>query len=36
MKNLLERNIYDIKGNVLICGSCLPNMQYNCISMFRT
>lgn len=24
---LLERNIYDIKGKVLICGTCLPNMQ---------
>ncbi len=27
MKNLLETNIYDIKGNVLICGTCLPSMQ---------
>ena len=27
MKNLLERNIYDIKGRVLVCGTCLPNMQ---------
>lgn len=27
MDNLLERNIYDVKGNVLICGSCLPLMQ---------
>lgn len=27
MDNLLERNIYDIKGNVLICGTCLPKMQ---------
>lgn len=27
MNNLLERNIYDIEGNVLICGTCLPNMQ---------
>ncbi len=27
MKNLLETNIYDIKGNLLICGTCLPNMQ---------
>ncbi len=27
MKNLLETNIYDIKGNILICGTCLPNMQ---------
>jgi len=27
MNNLLERNIYDVKGKVLICGSCLPNMQ---------
>lgn len=27
MDNLLERNIYDVKGNVLICGSCLPMMQ---------
>ncbi len=24
---LLERNIYDIKGKVLICGTCLFNMQ---------
>lgn len=27
MNNLLEKNIYDIKGKVLICGSCLPSMQ---------
>ena len=27
MNNLLERNIYDVKGKVLICGTCLPNMQ---------
>lgn len=27
MDNLLERNIYDLKGNILICGTCLPNMQ---------
>ena len=27
MKSLLERNIYDIKGRVLVCGTCLPNMQ---------
>ncbi len=27
MKNLLEKNIYDIKENILICGACLPNMQ---------
>ena len=27
MDNLLERNIYDLKGNALICGTCLPNMQ---------
>ena len=27
MNNLLERNIYDVKGKVLICGSCLPNMH---------
>lgn len=27
MKNLLETNIYDVKGNLLICGTCLPNMQ---------
>ena len=27
MNNLLERNIYDVKGNVLICGTCLPLMQ---------
>ena len=27
MNNLLERNIYDVKGNVLICGTCLPRMQ---------
>ena len=26
-KNLLETNIYDVKGNVLICGTCLPNME---------
>lgn len=26
MKNLLETNIYDVKGNLLICGTCLPNM----------
>jgi len=25
--NLLETNIYDIKGKVLICGTCLPRMQ---------
>ena len=24
MNNLLEKNIYDFKGKVLICGSCLP------------
>ena len=27
MNNLLERNIYDIRGKVLVCGTCLPNMQ---------
>lgn len=27
MNNLLEKNIYDFKGKVLICGSCLPTMQ---------
>lgn len=27
MKNLLETNIYDVKGNLLICGTCLPDMQ---------
>lgn len=27
MNNLLEKNIYDIKGKVLVCGSCLPSMQ---------
>lgn len=27
MNNLLERNIYDVSGNVLICGTCLPNME---------
>lgn len=27
MKNLLETNIYDVKGNLLICGTCLPHMQ---------
>ena len=27
MNDLLERNIYDVRGNVLICGTCLPNMQ---------
>lgn len=27
MKNLLETNIYDAFGNLLICGTCLPNMQ---------
>lgn len=35
MDNLLERNIYDVKGNVLICGPCLPMMQskaYNKLS----
>lgn len=26
MSNLLERNIYDVKGKVLICGTCLPKM----------
>jgi len=25
--NLLETNIYDAKGKVLICGTCLPRMQ---------
>lgn len=25
--NLLETNIYDVKGKVLICGTCLPGMQ---------
>lgn len=25
--NLLERNIYDARGNILICGTCLPRMQ---------
>ena len=25
--NLLETNIYDVKGKVLICGTCLPRMQ---------
>ena len=27
MKNLLENNIYDVSGKVLICGTCLPKMQ---------
>ena len=27
--SLLERNIYDVKGKVLICGTCLPRMQVN-------
>lgn len=27
MNNLLEKNIYDFKGKVQICGSCLPTMQ---------
>ncbi len=27
MKSLLETNIYDVNGNLLICGTCLPNMQ---------
>ena len=27
MNNLLEKNIYDVSGNVLICGTCLPNME---------
>lgn len=26
MYNLLERNIYDVKGRILICGTCLPRM----------
>jgi hypothetical protein len=25
--DLLETNIYDAKGKVLICGTCLPRMQ---------
>lgn len=25
--NLLETNIYDVKGKVLISGTCLPRMQ---------
>lgn len=25
--NLLETNIYDAKGKILICGTCLPRMQ---------
>lgn len=27
MKNLMETNIYDVGENVLICGTCLPNME---------
>lgn len=27
MKNLLETNLYDVNGKVLICGTCLPKMQ---------
>jgi len=27
MDDLLSKNIYDVKGKVLICGTCLPNMQ---------
>ena len=27
MNNLLETNIYDVKGNVLICGTCLAKME---------
>lgn len=27
MYNLLETNIYDVKGNVLICGTCLSKME---------
>lgn len=31
MKNLLETNIYDVNGNLLICGTCLPYMQKKAI-----
>ena len=27
MKNLLETNIYEPKGKVMICGTCLPKME---------
>lgn len=27
MQNLIETNIYEPKGKVLICGTCLPKMQ---------
>ena len=27
MQSLLETNIYEPKGKVLICGACLPKMQ---------
>lgn len=29
MDSLLERNIYDVKGKVLICGTCLHRMYPN-------
>ena len=27
MNNLLETNIYDVKGKVLVCGTCLAKME---------
>lgn len=27
MQNLLETNIYELKGKVMICGTCLSKMQ---------
>jgi len=27
MISMLEKNIYDFSGNILICGSCLPMME---------
>lgn len=27
MKNFLETNIYEFCGTILLCGSCLPDVQ---------
>ena len=35
LKNLLETNLYDVYGNVLIYGTCLPIMEENCFNEIK-
>lgn len=36
MTNLLETNIYEAKGKILICGTCLPNMEPTGFNQLKT